>query len=164
MSHVATIEIQIKDLAALKQAAKDLGLEFRENQKTYRWYGYSVGDYPLPAGFTEAELGKCEHALSLGDAHRTFTVGSGTHNYGAPPYEVGITRRKDGKPGYVLLWDFWNHGLGLEDVVGKNAEKLVQRYAVNVAKNKVKAQGYAVTEARKQDGTVVLQAVRRPGR
>ncbi len=45
MSHVATIEIQIKDLAALKQAAKDLGLEFRENQKTYRWYGYSVGDY-----------------------------------------------------------------------------------------------------------------------
>ena len=65
MSHITTIELDIKDLDALKVAAEKLGLEFRRGQETYKWFGRSVGDSPLPAGFRKQDLGKCEHALRI---------------------------------------------------------------------------------------------------
>jgi hypothetical protein len=151
LSHIAQIELQVNDLDALKAAAEKLGLIFREGQRHYRWYGRSVGDYPLPEGFTAADLGKCDHALSVRE------------NPGA--YEVGVVQKKDGS-GFQLLWDFWNRGRsygdfgkGLEDVVGENACKLQQEYAVEVAKKYWLGQGWQVTEDRKEDGTVQLNAV-----
>lgn len=128
MSHIAEIELQIKDLQALKEAAKALGLELREGQETYRWYGRSVGDYPLPAGFTKEDLGKCEHALSIP---------------GSPyAYEIGVVARKDGKPGYTLLWDFWQGGYGLEEKVGRNAIDLQREYAFAVSKAAARKKGF----------------------
>ena len=115
MSHVAKIAVEINDLGALKEAAKALGLEFKENQKTYRWWGYSVGDYPLPEGFKASDLGKCDHALSIPNNNTA--------------YEVGVVKRKDGKPGYELLWDFYAGGKGLTAKVGGKGEKLVQAYS-----------------------------------
>lgn len=38
MSHLSKIEIQINDLQALKQACQAMGLEFKENQRTFKWY------------------------------------------------------------------------------------------------------------------------------
>ena len=57
MSHVTVIAVELKDLDALKAVCAALGLEFRENQKTYRWYGRHVGDFPIPEGLTKADLG-----------------------------------------------------------------------------------------------------------
>lgn len=37
MSHVSQIELEINDLSILKQACQRLGLEFCENQTTYKW-------------------------------------------------------------------------------------------------------------------------------
>lgn len=138
MSHVASIAVEVKDLNALKAVCQRLGLEWREGQTTYAWYGQSVGDYPTPAGFTVTDLGHCEHAIHVPGAS----------------YEVGVCRRRDGKPGYVLLWDFYASG-GLEAQLGKNGQKLVQGYAVSVATAKAKLQGYAVKEETK-DGKVHL--------
>ena len=45
MSHVTVIQIELKDLEALKFVCEQLGLEFREHQQTYRWYGTHIGDY-----------------------------------------------------------------------------------------------------------------------
>jgi hypothetical protein len=140
-------------LDALKAAAEKLGLEFRENQKTYKWWGRSVGDYPLPEGFKAEDLGKCDHAICA------------PNNPGA--YEIGVVERKDGEPGQVLLWDFYNNGLdyhysgqckGMVEYVGEGACKLQQEYAVEVAKKYWLAQGWQVTEERKEDGTVTLNA------
>lgn len=119
MSHVVTIETQILDLAALRKAAEELGLEFVEGQRTYRWYQRHVGDYPLPAGFTEADLGKCQHAIRVkGDPKA---------------YEVGVVRRKDGAPGFQLIYDFYGScGKALEAVAGKGLTKLRQEYAAQV--------------------------------
>ena len=39
MSHLSRIELEIKDLEDLKRACHRLGIEFLENQKTFRWYG-----------------------------------------------------------------------------------------------------------------------------
>jgi hypothetical protein len=144
MSHVAKIEMEIKDLAALEDAAKRLGMELVRNQRTYKWYGYSVGDYPLPEGFTKEDLGKCEHALRIPGNNRA--------------YEVGVVARRDGRPGYTLLWDFWSGGYGLVDKVGKDGNKLKSEYTAAVAVKHYTSKGYRVQRSYKEDGTIVVRA------
>lgn len=145
MSHVVKIKLEIKDLAALKEACKAMGLEFRENQKSYRWFGQFMGDYPLAAGFSQEDLGKCEHAIGIPGR--------------ADAYEVGIVRRRDGKAGYELMWDFWAGGNGLQDAIGENGNKLRQEYAAATAARIYRQQGYRVTRTIK-DGRIVMQATR----
>lgn len=140
MSHVAKIEVEIKDLEALAAAAKRLGGALVE-QSTYAWYGTSVGDYPLPEGFKAEDLGKCERAIRFPDAQ----------------YEVGVVRRRDGRPGYTLLWDFWYGGYGLTKAIGAKGERLSQSYGVEAATRAARRQGYTVTETQAADGSVVLK-------
>jgi hypothetical protein len=136
MSHVATVDIEIKDLTALAKACETLGLKLNLGQKKYKWYGRSVGDYPLPAGFKASDLGKCDHAISIPGNKRA--------------YEIGVcTNPATGKT--ELLWDFWQGGYGMRDKVGGNkCEGLVHEYAKEVARNQVsklaKAEGWTVTE------------------
>lgn len=118
MSHVVALETKILDIEALKACCDELGLEFRENQKNYKWYGRSVGDYPLPAGFTENDLGRCEHAIGIKGNHTS--------------YEVGVVKSRDGV-GYTMLWDFWSGGNGLQAKVGDGCGKLLTGYAEEVA-------------------------------
>lgn len=156
MSHVAKIDIQIRDLEALKKAAAVLGLEFRENQTTYRWYGRSVGDYPLPEGFTTEDLGKCEHAIGVPGA--------------AGAYEIGIVRNKNGAAGYSMLWDFYQNGYGLVNAIYQGAGRgneqartpdgaigiIKQRYAAEAAKIAARRQGFMATEKKLHDGSLVV--------
>jgi hypothetical protein len=51
MSHVATVNLEIKDLAALARACKNLGLKFNEGQKSYQLRGVRTS---------------CDHAISVG--------------------------------------------------------------------------------------------------
>lgn len=147
MSHVVNIDLVIKDLDALAQAAKECGLELVRNKKTYTWYGRYMSDSPLPEGFTADELGKCEHALRVID--------------GQPgAYEIGIVRRKDGKPGWQILFDYWAGGGGLvEKVGGNNAGKLKQRYQVAIFRREMAKKGMHVTE-RMVNGKLQVEAVR----
>lgn len=142
MSHVAEMELEIKSLEALEVACKRLGLELVKGQKTYKWWGHSVGDYPLPAGFTEADLGKCEHAIRIPGDKRA--------------YEIGVTKRRDGKPGYALLWDFYAGGYGLEAKIGPGGGLLKQSYSIQVAKKQMMRKGFRVTEKKNAKGEILL--------
>jgi hypothetical protein len=146
MSHVSTVEIEIKDVPALAAACSAMGLELVLDQKQYRWFGEHVGDYPIPDGFTKDDLGRCEHAIRIpGDGKA---------------YEIGVVKRRDGKPGYVLMWDFWAGGYGLQDKVGKDCGRLAQEYAAQVAIKKAKLQGFNVQRKQLEDGRVQLVCVR----
>lgn len=136
----------VKDLKSLEQACKTLGLELVRNQTTYKWYGRSVGDTPLPEGFRESDLGKCEHAIRIPGNSQA--------------YEIGVVKRRDGKAGYQLLWDSWNNGYGIVPMVGKSAEKLKHSYSRQLALAKYKAKGFRITEKIKEDGTRILTAIR----
>lgn len=132
MSHVTTLKIEIRDLQALKDACKKLGLVFKENQKTYRWFGRFVGDY-REAGTDPKDMGKCDHAIGLpNNAHA---------------YEIGVAKQGDK---YVLRYDFWSGGMGLEAVVGKKCSNLTEAYTQVVAVKEVsrfaKAQGWTLTQ------------------
>jgi len=138
--------LDITDLDALGAACKRIGMELRRDQKTYRWWGHSVGDYALPPGYTASELGHCEHALSVVGNDRA--------------YEVGVCKSRDGKQGFTLLWDFYGGGYGLEEHVGANCNKLKQAYATEVAIKQAKRQGFQVHESAQQDGTVRLRCTK----
>lgn len=115
MSHVDTIQFQEEwDIDTLKQMCKAEGWLFHKGQKTYRWWGRHVGDYPIPEGFTKEDMGKCDHAISIPGAI----------------YEIGIVNR-NGK--VHLLWDFYRTG-GLQVVLGDKAGKLKQAYTLAKAR------------------------------
>lgn len=143
MSHVATIDLEVKDLAALAEAARRLGGEWREGQATYKWWGRHMGDYPIPEGFTENDLGKCQHAIHFPDA----------------AYEVGVVRRRDGRPGWQMLWDFVDGRLS-RLMGGKDANLLKREYAAVVARKTAMQSGFVVSESRQADGSLVLTCSR----
>ena len=134
MSHVTTIAVEIRDLEVVKEICRELGLEFHENQKNYKWYGRHVGDYPLPAGVTKAALGRCDHAIA---------VKGGS----AQSYEIGLVKKGDQ---FMVLWDFWQGGYGLENCVGKNGQRFVDAYtkavAIKTTKAFARAKGFSYTQ------------------
>jgi len=137
VSHISKIELEIKDLENLKTTCKRLGLEFKQNQKTYQWYGEWMGD-PLPDGVKEEDLGKCDHAIHIKKCK----------------YEIGVVK-KGGK--YILLWDSYYQG-GLERQLGKNAGKLKQAYAIEIVKKEAKRKGYRLHEKKVQQGIRLVLA------
>jgi hypothetical protein len=130
MSHVTKIAFEVTDLDCLDEACEELGLELVRGQTKFKWWGTHVGDYPLPAGYKQNDMGKCTHAIRV------------KNNSNA--YEVGVVERKDGS-GYDMLWDFYGGGLGLEAAVGQGAHKLKQEYSAAVSIKALKKQGLRVT-------------------
>lgn len=146
MSHVATIDIEVKDLDALGKACEELGLELVKDQKRYKWYGSIVGGGQriMPEGFTNDDAGKCEHVIRV---------------KGKPTaYEIGLSTRRDGRPGYALLWDTWSGGYGIVQAVGgEKAQKLVQSYAAEVATKAAKKAGFRVVKRSvRSDGSIQI--------
>ncbi|WP_243361619.1 DUF1257 domain-containing protein [Fundidesulfovibrio terrae] len=127
MSHVSKIEIEINDLASLKMACQRLGLEFREGQRTYVWYGRLVKpeSTPLPEGITEKDLGKCHHAIHIPNAS----------------YEIGVIQQG---MKYLLLADYWDSRL--KNAIGENGGKLKQAYAVEKTILEARRKNYRVVE------------------
>lgn len=137
MSHVAQCKVEITDLKSLKKAAEALGFEWREGQKTYQWFGRHVGDYPMPEGFTAADLGKCDHAIHIPGVD----------------YEIGVVKR--GKR-YHVLFDFWDRKL-LKAVGGETAPKLAQRYTLESAKRQARLLGHEIRGVKtEKDGSLRL--------
>jgi hypothetical protein len=119
MSHVITSACHVTDLDVLEVACKAIGLELVRGQKQFRWWGHHVGDYPIPEGYTQDDLGKCEHAIRIP---------------GKPDaYEIGVVQRRDGQEGWSLMFDFYGGGRGMQAVAGLNCEKVAQQYAIATA-------------------------------
>lgn len=127
MSHVSKIEIEITDLHCLKQACQRLGLEFREGQREYVWYGRLVNpqNTPLPEGITEKDLGKCHHAIHISNAS----------------YEIGIIERGHK---FLLLADFWD--TRLKNAIGDGGGKLKQAYGAERTIQEARRRNYRVVE------------------
>ncbi len=138
LSHVTKLDIEIKDLDALESAAKKIGLVLRRGQSTYKWFGRSVGDYPLPAGMKESDLGKCTHALSVPN-----------NSYA---YEIGVREQSDGT--FQLVWDFWSGGHGLQAIAGENCKNLSEAYVIEAARNAAMNNGWVTMD--NQDGSLLI--------
>lgn len=117
MSHVTTIKFNGKwNLRTLIEMCRAEGWEFLANQTHFKWYGTHIGDYPMPQGYTEDDMGKCTHAIKIPGA----------------AYEIGVIV-KDGK--IDLVWDFWRSG-GLQQALGDNAGLLTKAYTLAETRRK----------------------------
>lgn len=133
MSHVSKIEIEINDLHCLKQACQRIGLEFRENQRSYVWYGRLVNpqNTPLPEGITEKDLGKCHHAIHIPNAS----------------YEIGIVQQGTK---FIMLADYWDSKLSV--AIGKDGGKLKQAYTITKTLQEARRRNYRVIEQKTATG------------
>ena len=142
MSHCVSVEIEITDLDACAAACTELGATLVRDQTTFKWWGSSVGDYPLPEGFTAADMGHCQHAIQV----------PGTD------WEIGLVENRNGRKGYTLLFDFYGPRGGplLKMVGGKDAARFKQIYGVHKAQREAVRKGYATTRTTAADGTIRL--------
>jgi hypothetical protein len=94
MSHIAKIELEVKDLGVLSQACTRLGLQLQREQKTFKWYGQDA---------------TCDHAIRIPGA--TYEIGivhkDGRYELQCDYYDAGIEKaigRQGGllKQGYAI--------------------------------------------------------------
>lgn len=141
MSHISTIQVEIKDLSAVKAVCARMGWTFVENQSTYAWYGQLVGDQTArlaAMGMTAADMGKCLHAIKVPGCR----------------YEIGVAAGMNGK-GFRFAFDTYRNG-GLDNVIGSDGSKLSQLYAIEKVKIEARRKGYMVRETARQDGSIKL--------
>lgn len=134
MSHLVSVDVEFKDLDALRQAAESIGLEFKEGQTTHRWYGEWVGDTKPPEWLPRERYGKCDHAIGIAPGTNFDTVENEL------PYEIGVHDMGDGT--YRLVVDSWMQGYGLMQVAGENLSKLAGEYALCVAERRCTELGW----------------------
>jgi hypothetical protein len=91
-----------------------LGLLLTE-KSDYGWYGRSVGDYPLPAGTTEDQLGKnATWVISVDPEKYTSHEKSSRQK----PYELGLVADPNNPGCFVPMYDYFNGGYGLDARIG----------------------------------------------
>lgn len=149
MSHVANVEMEIKDLEALEVACKKLGLTFIRGQKKYKWYGKFMDDWhtkdaAAQNGFDPETFGHCEHVIKVPNSD----------------YEIGIVKNPNGT-GYIPLFDkFGDHGKAIEDRLGGlQLTKLKNEYTVAVATRQLVRQGYRVRRT-ERSGRITIRGER----
>lgn len=147
MSHVADVQMKVKDLDALKAVCVDLGLTFMEGQTTHEWYGVFLNDWSSQQAAVNRvdpkTFGKCLHAIKV--------PGSS--------YEIGVTARPDGD-GYDLIYDTFgsNGGSISQRLGGMGLPTLRQNYSVEVTRRELSRKGYRVVTQKQEDGSVRLHA------
>lgn len=153
MSHVVSVNLEIKDLTSLAKACERLGLELKLNQKSFKWYGrfmndYSGADAAYRNGVSAADYGKCTHAIGIKGSLAAYEIGV------LPGEKAGT---------FKLVWDNWQGGYGLVEKIGKDGGLLKQSYGVETAKKHIgalKYQGWQIKETTDANGDIVVQAVK----
>lgn len=137
MSHVvAHPNICFSDFDAIRSACDELGLEFREGQKTWKYWGSWANDYhqenaAYKHGIDPKDYGKGMHAISVkGDKEA---------------YEIGLVPNPKGDGSWMPVYDFYGeYGKRIQSKAGKDLEKLNSKYAEHAITNQAKKQGHAV--------------------
>ncbi|MDE2100946.1 MAG: DUF1257 domain-containing protein [Patescibacteria group bacterium] len=132
MSHVVSIKTEFRDIEAVKRACSELGLTFKENQKTIRWFGRWVNDYDAEdaaykLGIDPKLYGTCDHAIEVPNCN----------------YDIGLLKNPE-TGGYKLYFDFYGEGHKIQAALGNNGQKLLQYYAAHKLAMESKLKGYMV--------------------
>lgn len=133
MSHISKIELEIHSLDDLKQACRNMGFEFVDNQTTFKWY---ASDFQ---GANQNPDTKCSHVIRVPECE----------------YEIGVVRNGSS---YHLVWDNYFQG-GLENKIGTNAGRLKQAYAISRVRNEAMRKGYRIRESVKNKNVRIVLSV-----
>lgn len=167
MSHVVTMELEVKNLEALKRCCQNVpGATFHEGRTDYRWVGTWVDDSPVPRNLFATEegyrrmvnlpreqrkkemkdlLNKCDHVISL-DGYMG---------------EVGVFKVGDR---YELTWDW---AMDIRNIMGVPGHKYYEHivnpfpaaYGAEVAKMHYEEQGWDWNEWKDSQGNIYVEAL-----
>jgi hypothetical protein len=148
MSHVASVELVVNDLASLQAACRKLGLTFCKGQKTHRWFGKFLADSDVgratASEFNAKTFGTCEHAIEVPGSE----------------YDIGVVRNPSGV-GYRLIYDQWGaNGLAISEKLGASLAKLKSEYGAVRATRHLQRQGYRVVRRVLANGQIKLSGIR----
>ena len=128
MSHFTQVETKINDLAALKAALAELGLEFEEG--------------------TASQLVKVR-------GWKGSTLTAEAKIKASKSYDIGLQLTEEGT--YKLVADWWGIEEETNQTQEQMMQKIVQRYAYHKVKNEVAKQGFQMDEEQVEaDGTIKL--------
>ncbi len=165
MSHVVSLDLEIKDVVALERACKRLGWQLQK-AKTYKWYGYWVGDSPVPRDLFETEE-EYQRVLTLPTADQAEVLvpllGKCDYKIVVPGcnYEIGVQKRGEA---YHLVWDWYPYG-GLNTILGTPeddyaANPLPQLYGAEKSKMMFEEIGWNWEESCNKQGDLFVKAVK----
>lgn len=133
MSHIASVDLELRDLDALAKAADHLGLELVRDCQTFNYYG----------GSRDAAI----HKLRLKDAP-------------AGAYEIGLRYTDASQKAYQPAWDtYGQHGQALVRAAGQDCVELKKRYAAEVSAKELRRKGYSVAITQ-QDNRLRVRATK----
>jgi hypothetical protein len=113
------------DLECLVKAAELKGF-VKVDTNEYKWWGRSVGDYPTPPGVRTEDIGKNALFVLRMNDEKLATARS---KYGEA-YEIGVIADPNNPGCYTVMYDFYNSGYGIDDLVGAPARD--QNGAINL--------------------------------
>jgi hypothetical protein len=126
VSHFTHVETKINDLACLKLALTDLGIELEEA--------------------TETQLVKVR-------GWKGSTLSAEAKFKGSKSYDVGLQLTEQGT--YKLVADWWGIEEETNETQEKITQRVVQRYAYHKVKKEAAAQGFTLDEETVEpDGTI----------
>ena len=126
MSHIAEVNLELKNLDALAKAADHLGLELVRDAKEFSYY----------AGMRD----KCIHKLRLKDAP-------------AGAYEIGLRYTDMSQTTLQPAWDtYGQHGQALVRKVGHDMVELKKRYAAELSAAELRKKGYRCVITQQDQG------------
>ena len=149
MSHVASVDLEVTDLVALKKACAEMGLTYMEGQTTYKWYGRFMNDYQgadaaFLHGMNPKDYGKCAHAIRM-------------KGYQEGDYELGVVKMPNGN--YRLIYDFFGNGRKIADQLGKGCERMKQIYGITKAQMIAKLKGHMTQRKTMPNGSLKLVVI-----
>lgn len=166
MSHIATVDVQIRDLDALDRACQRLGLEFRRDQTTYKWWGNTGPRADLTTEQLTRLIREYDKSFERPDfmSAEDWRAGNCLHAIGLPGsdhgFEIGLTKSPSGTS-LTMLGDL---SLLAPDfakrVGGPTCGKLTQAYSVEVAKRAMQLKGFRVQESTLSNGNVQLTCLK----
>ncbi|MDO8795373.1 MAG: hypothetical protein Q7J25_12210 [Vicinamibacterales bacterium] len=135
----------------LEAVLTKFGLELHRGQTTWRWYGRFMNDWhdkdraAALNGWKPEQFGKGAHAIGLA---------------GGKGYEIGLIPRRDGKPGYELLYDAYGPGQQLEKAAGVGLKNLKSELAAQVTTRELARAGYRLARSVDTSGAITITATK----
>jgi hypothetical protein len=148
VSHVADVDIRIKDLTCFKAAVEALGGEYLATETKIRWYGRFLNDWDSQ-----------QAAVNRIDAKRFGTTDAGVARFKGCAYDLGLLKNPDGS--YTPYFDSYGgggHAL-MAKLGGMACAKLKDEYAAAVAMRTLARKGFRVTRSVDKAGAITLKAV-----
>jgi len=147
VSHVADVDIKIRDLDCFAKAVVALGGEYLPNETEIRWYGRFLNDWSSDRA-----------AVNRIDPKRFGKTDAGIARFPGCTYDVGLLKNEDGS--YTPYYDTYSGGHGLTKVLGGDScLSLKNEYAAAVTTRMLARKGFRVKRSVDAKGAIVLKAV-----